>query len=229
MKKIFDGSYINYWLGYGTALGIYRDGQIIPWDADADVGYLASDSYKVFSTYEDFKNTDFELYYTNGHYAIRDKKTKRHLICLLPHKKSESLCHWIEFIPPLTYWLFALASSTYSKKEYKYKDDVAKQFVLPHMIGKILVTFASFLATRGKIRIVKGVFRIQLLFKLYKKNIIRLTPIDCVTNLSKIKAYGEEFTIPSDTEKYLESIFGKDWKIPKYYTKNEKGEKIWMK
>ncbi|MEW6283617.1 MAG: LicD family protein [Candidatus Eremiobacterota bacterium] len=34
---------VTWWLDYGTLLGAYRVGELLPWDHDADVGCLASD------------------------------------------------------------------------------------------------------------------------------------------------------------------------------------------
>ena len=38
---------IKYWLEAGTLLGILRDGDLIPWDYDADLGIMAEDAVKV--------------------------------------------------------------------------------------------------------------------------------------------------------------------------------------
>lgn len=50
MLKIFaqicDKHEITYWADYGTLLGTIREGNIIPWDTDIDIGILASDFQK---------------------------------------------------------------------------------------------------------------------------------------------------------------------------------------
>jgi phosphorylcholine metabolism protein LicD len=50
MKIILEIPYIlqenNWWLDFGTLLGFHRDGKIIDWDSDLDVGILFEDFYK---------------------------------------------------------------------------------------------------------------------------------------------------------------------------------------
>ena len=38
---------LSSWIDYGTLLGAYRQGDILPWDQDADVGYLQRDVGRV--------------------------------------------------------------------------------------------------------------------------------------------------------------------------------------
>lgn len=42
-KKALDEIGINFWLDYGTLLGVYRDGKLISYDTDVDVGVFLDD------------------------------------------------------------------------------------------------------------------------------------------------------------------------------------------
>ena len=47
VTRLLDDAGMTYWLDCGTLLAAVRDGQLIPWDHDADIGYFAKDIYKL--------------------------------------------------------------------------------------------------------------------------------------------------------------------------------------
>lgn len=44
---LLDGAGIRWWIDYGTVLGYVRNGGLIPWDKDTDLGILAEDRQKL--------------------------------------------------------------------------------------------------------------------------------------------------------------------------------------
>jgi len=44
----------KYWLEAGTLLGIFRDGDLIPWDYDADIGIPADSADDIMNLRMDF-------------------------------------------------------------------------------------------------------------------------------------------------------------------------------
>ncbi len=52
---ILDANDISYWIGYGTLLGAYRHGGIIPWDDDADICIWQKDVDKLLNLESVFK------------------------------------------------------------------------------------------------------------------------------------------------------------------------------
>jgi len=73
---------IKYWLDYGTLLGATREGDIILWDEDVDLGCLDIDRKRIENSlskikeirwYKGFKNTGFQAKF------IKDKEVKDHL------------------------------------------------------------------------------------------------------------------------------------------------------
>lgn len=52
-KKSFEELGIDYWLTDGTLLGLYRDGDFIPWDDDIDMGvHINSHSSSIIKAFE---------------------------------------------------------------------------------------------------------------------------------------------------------------------------------
>ncbi|XP_062508702.1 ribitol 5-phosphate transferase FKRP-like [Corticium candelabrum] len=51
VTRLLDDAGMTYWLDCGTLLAAVRDGQLIPWDHDADIGYFAKDIYKLRPLY----------------------------------------------------------------------------------------------------------------------------------------------------------------------------------
>lgn len=47
VTRLLNSAGVTYWLDYGTLLAAVRDGELIPWDHDADIGYFATDSGKI--------------------------------------------------------------------------------------------------------------------------------------------------------------------------------------
>lgn len=44
---------VPHWLDFGTLLGAVRDGELIPWDTDADFGIFARDRERVLALREE--------------------------------------------------------------------------------------------------------------------------------------------------------------------------------
>ena len=59
---------ITYWLDYGALLGAVRNGELIPWDSDVDLGVLAEDVEKICSFKDQILNDeyDFVVHQFNG-------------------------------------------------------------------------------------------------------------------------------------------------------------------
>jgi len=53
---------IVHWLDFGTLLGAVRDGELIPWDWDADFGILARDRERILSLREEIEAAGHSVY-----------------------------------------------------------------------------------------------------------------------------------------------------------------------
>jgi len=106
LKTIFDYYGITFWLDYGTLWGAIRDGKIMEFDNDIDVGVWLRDVSKISQTKKDFKRYGYDLRVNKNHlnYVIHDIKTGEHLGCILFRKKVKGYAIRIKF-NLLTKWL----------------------------------------------------------------------------------------------------------------------------
>ena len=61
IKEIFDKIGIDYWLDTGTLLGAVRDGRIIEWDTDVDLGTWYGNAKQIASMFAEFEKKGFEI------------------------------------------------------------------------------------------------------------------------------------------------------------------------
>ena len=61
IKEIFDSMDIKFWLWFGTFLGAYRDGMLIPWDGDTDLAICVADIYKLLRSEKLFNQKGFKF------------------------------------------------------------------------------------------------------------------------------------------------------------------------
>ena len=217
LKKVFDNHKIVFWLEAGTLIGAAREGKIIPWDSDVDISYWIDSTPNIYKTNEDFKKYGYELYFTGGHYALRDIKTKKHLICILPAANLDNYIAKMSFLIPYRYFIWALSEPDYSSYDYDFNDYFSKY--IPKSIKKIIVTGTSKFNGDERLKLVDFFWKLILKFKLYSPMFVR-SPKEYLGNFTEIEFYGEKFRIPENYDQYLEFRFN-NWKIP---DKNGRGK-----
>lgn len=106
-KKIFDENDIKFWLDAGTLLGAIRENKIIEWDDDIDICVWNSSLSKIAEIRNIIDNSDFELYiipihffpFSFGHYGLRLKKNKKHLLCIFSCFIVDYNVVWMRTLP----------------------------------------------------------------------------------------------------------------------------------
>ena len=200
VKSVLDKKGIVFWLDSGTLLGAVRDGKIIEWDNDIDLGTWNKNINKIISAFPEFKkrgfnvvldrklagltiersdvNINVDLYFERGDYAWK-------AWIITNGRKTESL---------LRRCLNMSNLRTYAQEAGKIKHFSS---LLPSIL-KQLITETAWLALDRLNCVVPVVI-----------------PKRYFEKLSQHEFYGMLFRIPDDAEKYLEQRYGSDWRKPK--------------
>jgi phosphorylcholine metabolism protein LicD len=66
LKKLLEKNNIKYWIDYGTLLGIIREGALLKWETDFDIGIYDYDVVKVLSLKNEFEKMGYKIEYIPG-------------------------------------------------------------------------------------------------------------------------------------------------------------------
>jgi hypothetical protein len=224
-KTIFD-IHIEYWLNFGALLGAVRNGRFISYDDDIE---LNAWSHKVTELQmekisRDLCENGFNVYYSTLTDYISIRKHSIPIAFSLftleddyawrPHESING-----SIIPSFFYLLSELLART---RAGKINLESISSFKKCGIIAGVTAT-----------RIIPGKHRRNLAIKLRKISAkmggdygkIRI-PAEFYNDLGDLIFYGETFKVPRSTEKYLEFIYGPDWRIPikdwKYHDSDKK-------
>ena len=70
VKHILDGAGVKYWLEWGTLLGAVREGRIIPWDTDIDLGAMCSEADKLIRKIPELEQKGFKVDITDFRFIM---------------------------------------------------------------------------------------------------------------------------------------------------------------
>lgn len=206
IKDIFDKIGVEFWLDHGTLLGAFRDGKIIEWDSDVDLGTWYDNAKKITSAFPEFKKRGFWAYLNKKEGTMGAKRHGCHTGVSLYRKRNDYAwtVHQIREIKytrieKLLHWLFhILEPMTFVKPEWKStRKSEPFSSLLPFTLKRLSADIMwSILDRRGHF-------------------IPLAIPITYFEKLSTIQFYGIEFKTPFNVEKYLNYRYGGDWKIPR--------------
>jgi len=207
VAEIFTKYKIEFWLDLGTLLGIIRNGDLIKWDSDVDLGMW----------YDTINRNEFHL-------AIQELRKKGFLVRIDNFKialTKDDIPINILFSRIHGDKAWAMGSYNGSKLIKLLAQIVSNEFriYLPEncrMKWNLVVTMNKIM------NLISRSLREQI-SKLFwtwwhlsgGKRIKRVVPKEYYTNLDSFEFKGKRFKIPSKTEKYLEYRYGKDWRKPK--------------
>ena len=197
--KILNENKIDYWICHGTLLGIYRDNKLIEWDNDIDIAIFDNNSTKN-TIKEYFEKNRFKkkkkYFYDDGLITYEREGGKDIDINLykISHvNKSLIFVNW--YLPKNFFFKFIDLISHASSYYGKYKILTSKLWFLESIFLKI----KNFLIQKN----------------LFFKKIGYEHPYNFILKRKKINFNNLNILAPNDPAKYLEYIYGKDWRIPK--------------
>lgn len=211
-KKIFDKHGIVYWLDAGTLLGIFRNGKLIEWDTDIDLGAMMIEWKKFISLIPELENNGFSVF-TSGREIVKRMHLYRHSIPIDIGLYYINGSHAVTEIVTAT----GLVSRIYGiLHQVLVNTDV---FVQPKFVD--ITRLVKLILSRLPL-VIKGELA-RLSWKLFQrsfKNYSSVVVPKCFFNdLGTIVFQGMKFKVPRCTEEFLECKYGKDWRNPIDYTK----------
>ena len=204
IKDLFDKHAISYWLDSGTLLGAVRDGKLIEWDSDVDLGVWDNDVHRIISIFPEFNRRGFDIVLNRklGVMEITRFNTKI-WFCLYRRKGDYA---WVVWLIRKGKWIEKIADRfkdiSNVRAYVRHKESFVRKVkylssLLPSTL-KQLVTYIAWITY----------CRVSFIFPI-------VVPKRYFEKLSTIRFYGIVFSIPSEVEKYLEYRYGSDWKTPK--------------
>jgi phosphorylcholine metabolism protein LicD len=203
VKDVLDRKGVTFWLEHGTLLGAVRDGKVMGWDSDVDLGAWYAHLPDLTATFEEFTkrgfnvvlnpkqgtltvqkgdcNINFTLYRRRGNFAwtawMLEQKSKLRLIL----QRGMNICNTRSYVTQ---------QKTVAQKGKRFLS------VLPSALKRLLAD-VSWLGLNSFGYLVSVVI-----------------PAHYFDSLSSLSFYGMQFSAPSDVEKYLEFRYGTDWRTP---------------
>ncbi len=199
--NVLNKNKIFYWIGQGTLLGIQRENNLIEWDYDIDfcVWNDKVDKNQIINLMEKegFKYLDMKFGMEMAHLSFVKKTGRRvDVNCYREGKnsKGEKIAYTKWGIPNgvVLRFLDAVAHSESYNSRFK---TIIKSLIF---FKPIAVFLRNFLIRK----------------KLFYRRVGYQQPLYLLGNFKDINFHNLNITIPVQVEKYLEYMYGIDWKIP---------------
>jgi len=210
VAELLKNNNINYWICHGTLLGIIRDNMLLPWDHDIDFA-LWADEVSKDQILEIFINSGFkqEIIMDEFDNLFFSNKGKRVDINFYRRSADVAFAKWVSptdnlFSTKLLY--FVISEICYNLDNKRFND------------SKGLIKYTKLILSRA-ISVIKPFIsnNVKLLLNKWIVKKLNYTGYSYPIELMKFKNtsfLGIKVPVPIDSEKYLKTTYGKDWKIP---------------
>jgi phosphorylcholine metabolism protein LicD len=199
IKDILDKNGVGFWLDSGTLLGAVRDGKIIEWDIDIDLGAWYNNVTQLISIFPEFKKRGFSVFLNRKLGIMTILRGGVDNMVAVGLYRQGSGCAWNIWIvgkkkvEKVLYRCVNMANiRVYAKNPLKNKYFLS---VLPLTLKQLIANTAwSQLNRLGC-------------------NFLMAVPKRFFEKLGCLEFYGMKFNVPSDVEDYLAYRYG-DWRVP---------------
>jgi hypothetical protein len=213
VHEIFDRHALSVWLDCGTLLGAVRDGDIIPWDNDVDLGMWAKDldAADKDSLWCEINSHDFEIYRLDDKLVL-DRRGVPVNISLF-YKEGD------------------LARRTaYPAHTHSLSKAIRTLWWVTHarrQVSDVSLGMPGTFASAMKCILVAGYAKLPAGLADRAESASRslcnaagcleidwCVPLHYFDVLEKMQFLGDQWSVPGDTEKYLQFRFGLNWRVP---------------
>jgi lipopolysaccharide cholinephosphotransferase len=217
LVSILNRNDIEYWAHYGTLLGIIRDDDFIAWDDDIDLGCFWPSARKIYELESEFKSKGWKMIIKHGMITLLNDSNK---IDFFIFSKNGDLLknNCIVFKNPLFMRLDSMLAILHLYfLTYKFETRLSKnQFQKYKKIQKINPVFFKYFLRFVVNSFWKKVIRKEKITTTSKKYVLPFRDVDFK---------GFKVTVPNNSEKYLEKLYGENWTTPIIYDRFKKDDK----
>lgn len=214
-KKICDENGIDYWLQGGALIGAARNGKLVPWDDDIDIGMMRNELKKLRSVM--YKYDEFEIV---DYYFLSYKP------CKLPKffiKGGQIPCFidifthdFVNYTDRSAYW-HEYSENKYELQQKLFNLNLIRKYnnePIEHQksLNKVEEIFNQYIQVYNHKEIdTHIIFGIENLTQYHEY----LFDADWIFPLSKIVLEGEVYKAPARYDKYLYNQYGDIYRFPK--------------
>jgi len=207
---ILESAGINYWICHGTLLGIVREGRILPWDHDIDIGVWSN---------EVTKSTILGLFSKNG-YVKEDIDEDNQCLHLIKSGKfkvdinfyeiieDRAVVRWVTLKLGISYRIISKFAEGLSRQKNGFTSQTRLKSIGAQSIwyvGRLVAIFISKNIAENWINKIRAMGRD---FVGYSYPVTLMQAVDYQYKNRNIR-------IPENPHQVLLLTYGEDWKVPK--------------
>jgi hypothetical protein len=217
VKEVFDELGIRFWLDGGTLLGAVRDGEILEWDNDIDLGMWSNDGKKLLLAINELKRRKVALRMGYPLYP----NTQMVKLSLYPFDCDIDIFLWQVKDDEIINLYPAYKGSRLPINSILYVLRIARHYLfcdlalsVPEKPIKHVANILELSLPLLPMKLKTFLLRMLLPLKLGHVNWILLNPRRHFEKLETLKFYGTTFSVPYDVEDFLRYHYGENWRIP---------------